>query len=209
MAREGEILVVTKKNVLDVFENPFRQMLVELATIPGYNEYLNWLSGRVKVDQSWQAEIKSLYEINKKNHPLVHICSPDENEPEGIFLISGKQGILEAAYIGYKFDANVKKEKYANLSTGLFHNFREVTAESNWLVVIIASVDSPPSLDDVAIIKGHLTGNQVDNNLKKTSYGYYGYFDSQPNPKQIEELVPQYGLGFVYNKNGSLFINLP
>lgn len=137
---------MTKKNLQNAINRPFDQMLTALAGISGYDEYVEWLSQRVNVDLSWQAEIISLFEVNKENHPLLRISGHDHNEPEGIFQISGEVGILEAAYIKYKFDENEEKRRCENVCTGFFHSVSETITENGWLVIIVNSVNVTPSI---------------------------------------------------------------
>ncbi len=86
---------------------PFRNMLQSLEGIKGYDEYLSqFIVNRMRKDRDWEAEVCALFEINKPKHPLVEICSQEPSKPEGIFELSGKLGIIEAAKIGYLFDTN-------------------------------------------------------------------------------------------------------
>ena len=107
-----------KCNLL-VGKYPYDEMLKALASVKGYEQFTNFIKERAlqrnrRKSNDWKAEVKALFEINKKAHPLVEICSHMESEPEGIFKIDNELGIIEAAFVRYLFTGSDIKRKLYN-----------------------------------------------------------------------------------------------
>lgn len=83
-----------KNDNAKMIPNPYHLMLNLLKDITGYKEFCNFIDSGSSSNEDWKAEIKALFEINKGMHPLISICSQNESEPEGIFEINDKNGIL-------------------------------------------------------------------------------------------------------------------
>lgn len=47
---------------------------------------------------------------------------------------------------------------------------------------------------------------EPDNSIHQASYGYYGYFDTQPSEQQFGDMVPENGLGLMFSKGGHITV---
>ena len=95
-----------------------------MSGIEGYNSFLQFIENRQNDNRFWMSEIKAMFELNNKRHPVVKICSQGNGEPEAIFSINGQLGILEVAHIQTLFDSNFEKNKMINKET-FFLNKKE------------------------------------------------------------------------------------
>jgi len=81
-------------------------MLAALADVPGYDDFAEFLVRRATLNSDWKAEVKGLFEIHKPQHPLVQIQSHKQGSPEAQFRVGTGIGIVECAFIRYRFDTN-------------------------------------------------------------------------------------------------------
>jgi hypothetical protein len=105
---------------LSKLDYPYREMLQSLRDVKGADEFIKFIGPRVHKDDAWKAEVCGLFEINKTRHPLIEICSQQSSTPEGIFKVSDRLGIIEAAKIGYLFDTSYENRKRINKIVNCF-----------------------------------------------------------------------------------------
>ena len=155
----------------DIFSRigvPYDRMLKSLENVEGYGQFVKFIEDRADVNNDWKAEIKAVFEINKKGHPLISISSQDESEPEGIFKINDEVGIIEAAFIRYVY--NEEQNKVINrVKNWLSPLSKQLTGryEDYEISVFIFSIDDSPTDEELKHIKENLVDSirNGDNNF--------------------------------------------
>jgi len=165
---------------MDRIQTPYNFMLDSLSNIDGYKEFYDFLKKRLNVNNNWIVEIKSLFEINKKNHPLEKICSHLKSEPEGIFKIQDNYGIIEASYIEYLFNQNYETNKTINIVKNILDPFRKKIFGKfeNYLILII--LKNRPTEIELIKVKTFLTDFFMENHNTLCLKDRFGILEIYP-----------------------------
>ena len=146
----------TKKNI--PIPLPYDEMMDELKGVGGYEDFVKFVQNRSLSTDHFKAEVKALFEINKKQHPLTKICSQDNSAPEGIFRIGSTSGFIEAAYIDPIFDKTKLRKTVINRITNTFHPVikKIIQFDSNYQIKVILQVLKDIQEKNLLIIKKQL-----------------------------------------------------
>jgi hypothetical protein len=99
-------------------DSPYIEMLDSLKEVEGFADFKIFVGKRLKNHlHDIKAEIKALFEMHHSGY-LKQICSQEDREPEAILkIIQGEytyQGILEVAFVNYRFDTSYDTNKLIN-----------------------------------------------------------------------------------------------
>ncbi|HMS49998.1 MAG TPA: hypothetical protein PKA02_00985 [Candidatus Saccharibacteria bacterium] len=88
--------------------SPYHEMLEALASTKGYADFKNFVHSRFTArPDDIKAEIKAIFELHCSGF-LTRICSNEESAPEAEISIHANghdyQGIVEVAFVNYRFD---------------------------------------------------------------------------------------------------------
>ena len=201
--------MIIKNNVMNTISTPFNSMLNSLRNIYGYPEFCDFINKRLNSNEDWRAEVKALFEINKNIHPLVRICSQSKSEPEGVFKIKDKEGIIEVAVVRYSFDNNFEKNKTINIIKNYLKPLTKKLVDKYQdyaIIFCLLSLANKPTEDELKKIKLDLTdffSKNDDNLLNISEWVWLGVFPKNNFPSKTM-LNPEIILSF--EKSGTIVI---
>jgi hypothetical protein len=192
-------------NIPPSIDPPYLDMLVSLSTVEGYDEYIQWLGNRSLDDLSWRSEIKGLFEIHKREHPLLRIGSHHPSDPEGFFRAydNDTEGFIECAYIQYLFSAHSGKKRCENIAKNLFVSVqRFLTLDDEALIILIKSFRQPPTEEDKKTVIEVLRQRKRPNELFEVEFGYFGHFERTPSLSDIGLLMSDESMALIVSSRG-------
>lgn len=176
-----------EKDIFSRIGSPYDKMK-SLENVDGYEQFVKFIEERMGINNDWKVEIKALFEINKRSHPLVEICSQKQSEPEGIFKINSEFGIIETAFVRYVVNQSEAKRKLTNkVKNWLKPLSKYLTGKYKGyeILVHIFSFDVEPTDEELKKIRDDLSdvyNNEGKNFMKIDRFGIIMLFPKNEFP---------------------------